>query len=76
MRLLRMRWYVAVVATACPIPSADFLQEVVHDGLAKGDGDHRDVTVHRDMGFHFLNKNKEKHNCFRHFMGLFELLIA
>ena len=42
---------VAVIVIVCPSQNADFFQEVVRDGLAMDDGDHRDATVHQDMGF-------------------------
>ena len=42
---------VAVMTVVFPFLCADFLQELVRDGLVVGDGDHRDVTVHWGMGF-------------------------
>ena len=55
-RSLCMKGCVAVTAIASPYRSADFLEEVVRGGLAKGDVDYRDVTVHWDRVFHFLTK--------------------
>ena len=49
----------AVIANACHLWSADFLQEVVRDG------DHRDVTVHHDGVCSPSYQNKgSRQNCF------------
>ena len=48
------RDYVAVITIAGPFRSADFLQEVVRDGLVIDDDDRRDVTVHWEIFVHFL----------------------
>ena len=41
-----------------PLWSADFLQEVVRDGLGQGVGDHRDVTVQWNVFIFSLSHRK------------------
>ena len=52
--------YFAVIAIDCPFPS----------GLTKGDGDHRDVTVHKDMVFSLSCQLQGETRCFCHVLGL------
>ena len=40
-----------MIASARPIWSADFCREVARDGLGRGVGDHRGVSVHWDFFF-------------------------
>ena len=57
--------YFAVITIVCPFRSADFLEEVVRDGLATDCGNFRDVTVHHDREFSLPHHNKEgKQNVF------------
>ena len=61
----------APIATGCPLWSAGFLQEVVRDGSGKGVGDHREVTVNRDMFSLPCSKLEGKHRMFANSLAWF-----